>query len=168
MDIRTYKKNGVAFSYPSNWILDEYEMNRERGTIQITNPDGAFWMLNIYADADTTQLDARCRESVTAMQEEYDGIEISPVTRTICERTLTGYEMHFFYLDVVCIAEAIAFCEQGATYCLFWLSGDVLNINAKQKSVSTEEIFSAITASFFTQSKRFYNEQIHANSIKHF
>ncbi|MGL4941932.1 MAG: hypothetical protein ACRC46_01930 [Thermoguttaceae bacterium] len=157
--VRIYNKHGVAFSYPTNWVLDEYDVTSEHATIQVTNPDGAFWMLNIYRndddnDADAVDaVDARCRESVAAMQAEYDGIEVSPVTRNIGGRVLIGYEMHFFYLDVVCIAEAIAFRENEITYCLFWLSGDVLAVGAVQEQVATTDVFAAITQSFFETSE---------------
>jgi len=108
-----YEKMGIRFLYPDNWTLDEEEALRGNSSITVHSPGGAFWSLVLHsAGADPAELAAT---ALRALQAEYQDSEAVPVNEQINGRSISGYDLNFFYLDFTNTALIRAFRTAGAS-----------------------------------------------------
>lgn len=142
-DFSTYDRNGVRFHYPTNWLLEETPLTDGTGAVQLSSPNGAFWILDIHPAG--TDPGAVAEEALAAMRGEYADLECEPLERVVCGRTLRGYEMNFFYLDLSSTAIMLGFADERATYGIFWQSVDRMVLGAEEDAVPVERVFEAIT-----------------------
>ncbi|MDR0609521.1 MAG: hypothetical protein LBG58_05380 [Planctomycetaceae bacterium] len=142
--MKEYNSNGIYFGYPENWIIEESEMETAAGSIQLTNEDGAFWLLKKYPFG--TNPDEIAKEALTVMQEEYDDMEVDRFDRVLFDKTITGFEMTFFYLDLMNFAKILCFEQDGLTLAVFWQTGNQLIIR-NEESVPVEKVLEAVTFS---------------------
>ncbi|MDR0703428.1 MAG: hypothetical protein LBF88_00395 [Planctomycetaceae bacterium] len=142
--MKEYNSNGIHFGYPENWIMEESEMATAAGSIQLTNGDGAFWLLKKYPFG--TNPDEIAKEALTVMQEEYDDMEVDRFDRILFDKTITGFEMTFFYLDLMNFAKILCFEQDGLTFAVFWQTGNQLIIR-NDESVPVEKVLEAVTFS---------------------
>ena len=143
-DFKTYDANGLFFAYPTNWEIEETDMDEVEGAIQLSSPDGAFWILRKYplgADVDTI-----VESVVELMRTDYQDMEIEPMEKTLFGKTLRGAEMNFFYLDLMNTASVLCYSDHLTTYAVFWQTGNQLIIQ-DEGPVSLEQVFEAITYS---------------------
>ncbi|MDR1483725.1 MAG: hypothetical protein LBT09_02760 [Planctomycetaceae bacterium] len=140
-----YDKHNVYICYPDNWEFCEAGMNRVDGTIQISNGDGAFWMLKKYPAGQNP--DEIADEALEAMRSEYQDMEVERVDKVMYEKYVTGFEMTFFYLDLMNEARVLTFDTGKLTYAIFWQTGNQLIIHA-DKEITTDQVLDAITISF--------------------
>ena len=143
-DFRIYDANGLYFAYPSNWELEETEMDEVEGAVQLSSPDGAFWMLRKYPP--DTDADGIVESVVEAMRTDYQDMEINRVEKSLFGKTLRGAEMMFFYLDLMNTASVLCYGDDLTTYAVFWQTGNQLII-AVDEVVPLEKVFEAITYS---------------------
>jgi hypothetical protein len=120
-------------------------MNRIDGTIQITNDDGAFWVLKKYPAGQNP--DEIAEEVLETMRAEYQDMEVERIDEIMYEKYVTGFEMTFFYLDLMNEARVLTFDNGKLTYAIFWQTGNQLIIHA-DKEVPTDSVLDAITVSF--------------------
>jgi hypothetical protein len=140
-----YDKHNVYICYPENWELQETQMNKIDGTIQISNGDGAFWILKKYPAGQNP--DEIAEEALQIMRAEYQDMEVDRVDEIMYEKYVTGFEMTFFYLDLMNEARILTFDTGLLTYAVFWQTGNQLIIHA-DKEVPTDQVLDAITISF--------------------
>ena len=50
-----YDRDGFAFQYPDNWVLEEDPSDGLPRTVSVTAESGAFWSLSIYDDGTPRQ-----------------------------------------------------------------------------------------------------------------
>ena len=143
-DFKTYEANGLYFAYPSNWELEETEMDEVEGAVLLSNPDGAFWILRRYPLG--TDADSIVDSVVETMRTDYQDMEIVPQEKTLFGKTLRGAEMTFFYLDLMNVASVLCYSDDLTTYAVFWQTGNQLIIQ-DEGPVSLEQVFEAITYS---------------------
>ena len=96
-------EHGIAFMYPENWTVESPEEPGWPFTVSAHSPDGAFWQLTADRATNTDLLD----QVVAAIQQQYEGVELSPVTREIGDERFDGIELNFYVLDFVVTAVAL-------------------------------------------------------------
>lgn len=143
-DFSTYDRRGLRFHYPSNWDLED-GMESGEGAVLLTGPTGAFWIFRRYPSGTDPE---RLAENVLAdLRTDYPNLEHEATQRKLFGRTLIGYEMHFFYLDLSNTAMVLTFAEPNSTYAVFWQAGDQLIVTGREEGVAVEDVFEAITHS---------------------
>ncbi|MDR0870846.1 MAG: hypothetical protein LBN39_08650 [Planctomycetaceae bacterium] len=142
--IEQYDRNNLYFVYPSNWSIDESEMETPEGTVQLSNGGGAFWLLKKYPFG--TNPDDVARSVIKIMQQEYDDIEIDRFDKIVFDKNITGFEMTFFYLDLMNSAQVLCFEQDGIMYAVFWQTGNQLII-LPEEDAPTDRVLEAITLS---------------------
>lgn len=142
--IREYDAHGIYFASPENWLLEESDMEKADGSLQVANGDGAFWLLKKYPFG--TNPDEIIREALEAMQAEYADLEYDRFDRIQFEKAVTGYEITFFCLDLMNVAQVLSFEQDGITYAVFWQTGNQLIIHDDEE-IPTERVLDAMTYS---------------------
>ena len=143
-DFKEYDAAGLYFAYPKNWELEESDMGSEAGNLLLSNGDGAFWMLKKYpAGTDPEEI---AREALTAMRDEYEDMEIERIETGLFGQSLVGFEMTFFYLDLMNLAKILCYEQDGSMHAVFWQTGNQLVI-ADEELVPTDKVLEAITFS---------------------
>jgi len=150
-DFKEYEKNGVYVAYPENWTLqatglfweNESADGEEGTTLTLTSPGGAFWLLKEHPLE--VDLDDVADDVLQTMREMYNDMEVYPIDRTVEGVWLAGYEMNFFYLDLVDIAKIQCYVDAKRAFALFWQTGDQLITSAGEGDAPTEDVFEAIT-----------------------
>jgi hypothetical protein len=79
-------------------------------------------------------------------------MEVERVDEIMYEKYVTGFEMTFFYLDLMNEARVLTFDTGLLTYVIFWQTGNQLIIHA-DREVSTDQVLNAITVSFLRGKK---------------
>ena len=143
-DFKTYDANGLFFAYPTNWELEETEMDEVEGAIQLSSPDGAFWILRKYPLG--VDVGGIVDSVVELMRTDYQDMEIVPMEKTLFGNTLRGAEMNFFYLDLMNTASVLCYSDELTTYAIFWQTGNQLIIQ-DEGPAPLEQVFEAITYS---------------------
>ncbi|GAB6164568.1 hypothetical protein JCM19992_05680 [Thermostilla marina] len=140
-----YIHRGLRFMYPDGWELDHSEMLAGKSSVAVYSPGGAFWSVSVHPrDADPHRL----AESVLkTMELEYDTVDSESQTVSLGGRKLVGYEMNFFFLDLVCTATIRCVQTEQATYA-FFCQGEDREFQAQAK------VFDAITTSFLSHVKK--------------
>jgi hypothetical protein len=94
-----FDKLGISFQYPENWTLDDSDALLGRKSVTVYSPAGAFWTVAIHpGSADPPKLAAAVLD---AMKKEYPGLEIDEAFETIAGHDLIGYDVSFYYLDLI-------------------------------------------------------------------
>ena len=101
-----YQQNGIQFLYPDNWkIMDEQAVSNPP-SVTLQSPGTGYWSLTIYPDSfNPEQL---VQETVDAIREEYDSVEVEPVTCSYGDQLASGYHMAFYCLDLIVNAQAVS------------------------------------------------------------
>lgn len=145
-----YENYDLSFFYPENWTLEEEEdMQINQGSLVLTNPDGAFWILTVRPFGHNPELLAE--DAIKTMKKEYPNLEIERITRFIDGVRMEGYEMIFYYLDLTNTAIVLTWSGAGRTFAVFWQTGDQLIVRPEKEPFSNEDIFEAITTSFLRE-----------------
>ncbi len=118
-----YDKLGIRFLYPENWQLDEEEAVHGDGTVTVYSPDGgAFWTIVVHpAGANPRELTAT---GLRTMKEIYDSLEAEPIEEDIAGREMSGFDMHFYCLDLTNTAILRSFSTAAATYVILFQAED--------------------------------------------
>jgi hypothetical protein len=94
-----FDKLGISFQYPENWTLDDSDALLGRKSVTVYSPGGAFWSVAIHScSADPATLAAVVVET---MKKEYPGLEIDEAEETVAGCDLVGYDLAFYYLDLI-------------------------------------------------------------------
>jgi hypothetical protein len=93
-----------------------------------------------------TNPDEIAKEALIVMQEEYEDMEVDRFDRILFDKMITGFEMTFFYLDLMNFAKILCFEQDGLTFAVFWQTGNQLIIR-NEESVPVEKVLEAVTFS---------------------
>jgi len=140
-----YNKLGIHFQYPENWTLDENDALAGRASVTVYSPGGVFWSVTVHPRrADPGQL---ARAVVNAMQQEYKDVEVAETTETIAGREMIGFDLDFFYLDLIAAARVRCLQTDQATYTVFFQAED-------REYDRLQAVFQAMTTSLLAHVKR--------------
>jgi hypothetical protein len=113
---------GISFQYPDNWTLDDSDARLGRKSVTVYGPGGAFWSVTIHVGhADPNEVSAAV---VEAMKQEYDSLEAEPVEETISDRSLLGFDLAFYCLDLTSTAWVRSLRVAKTTYTIFCQAED--------------------------------------------
>jgi hypothetical protein len=136
-----FDKMGISFQYPENWTLDDSDAILGRRSVTVYSPGGAFWSVAIHsASADPAKLAAAVVET---MKKEYSSVEVDDVEETLADHDLIGYDLAFYYLDLINTA-TIRSLRAGTMVFTIYCQGEDREFDRLQM------VFRAITASLLS------------------
>jgi hypothetical protein len=139
-----YEKLGVRFIYPEGWKVTEDEKNEQPRTISLESPAGGTWELLLYQDGSTPN--ELAADVLSTMKEEYEEIETSPWTSRFDDVDVVGYDMYFYYLDLLIHGRTLAGRLGSQTAILIWQAED-------RTFAELESVFQAITTCLLNPQK---------------
>ena len=117
-----FDKLGISFLYPENWTLDDTDAVLGRRSVTVYSPGGAFWSVAIHSGtADPLKLAAAVVET---MKKEYSGVEVDEAAETVAGRELIGYDLAFYYLDLINTAVVRSVRVGPSTYTIYCQAED--------------------------------------------
>lgn len=117
-----FRKLGMVFLYPDNWSLDETDLLAGRNAVTVCSPEGAFCSIGIHPHAtDPREL---AETAVNAMREEYKELEVDESREELAAQELWGYDISFYYLDLINTATIRCFSTDEAVYSVFCQAED--------------------------------------------
>jgi hypothetical protein len=117
-----FDKLGISFQYPENWTLDDTDAVLGRRSVTVYSPGGAFWTVAIHSgSADPAKLAAAIVET---MKKEYSGVEVDQAEETVAGHELIGYDLAFYYLDLISTATVRSLRVGPSTYTIFCQAED--------------------------------------------
>lgn len=131
-----YDKLGIRFIYPEGWKVTEDSTNEQPRTVSLESPAGGIWELLLYEDGSTPN--ELAADLLTTMKEEYSELETSPWTGRFDDVDVVGYEMYFYYLDLLIRSRGVAGRLGGKTVLSIWQAED-------RVFAELEPVFQAIT-----------------------
>lgn len=115
-----YHKLGIQFLYPENWkLIDDVETAGSEGhVVSLESPDGSStWSVHLYGrDIDQDDL---LKETIAALEQNYEEVEISAIQPTIADQQYQGIEAMFYCLDFLVRAQLFFATTDGHTF-LIW------------------------------------------------
>ena len=81
--------------------------------------------------------------ALDAMRKEYEGLEAEPVRETVAGHELIGFDMNFFYLDLISTAGIRSLRAGGTTYTVFFQAED-------REFAQIGQVFDAMTYSLLS------------------
>jgi len=93
-----FHRLGIDFSYPDSWSLDTDDARDGRVAVTVHTPEGGFWSVSGHAPGGRA---ADLAEAVVAqMRHEYRDLDAEPAAEEVAERTLSGFDLNFYCLDL--------------------------------------------------------------------
>lgn len=139
-----YDKLGVRFIYPEGWKVTEDITNEQPRTISLESPVGGTWELLLYEDGSTPN--ELAADVLATMKEEYEEVETSPWTSRFDDVSVVGYDMYFYYLDLLIACRAVAGKRGSQTALAIWQAED-------RTFAELEPVFRAITTCLLNPQK---------------
>lgn len=133
-----YDRLGVRFVYPENWRLEEDEAIEWPRCVTVESPLGAFWTVMVHPEG--TDPDEATLETLAALKSEYDQIESEEADDEFDSRTVSGYDLQFFYLDLL-IAARLRGLQVGEQTVVVLCQGEDRDFD------TLKEVFNAMTES---------------------
>ncbi len=99
--------DAIGFDYPDDWEV-ETTVDGSRTTISLQPPASSAFAF-IALDSEGGDPRELIDEAIDAMRDQYPEIEVDPATETIAGRRAVGYNVEFFYLDVINTCEIRCF-----------------------------------------------------------
>jgi hypothetical protein len=136
-----FDKLGISFQYPENWTLDDSDAVLGRRSVTVYSPGGAFWSVVIHSgSADPAKLTAA---AIEAMKKEYSSVEVDRAEETVAGHDLIGYNLAFYYLDLINTATIRSLRAGHTIYTIFCQGED-------REFERLEMVFQAITTSLLS------------------
>ena len=145
-NFQTYDELDVQFLYPNNWTALTQTLDRGTYMITVDSPEGSFWTLAIYPKG--VDLDNAAQELLATLKVEYQEVEEHEVCRYVADRELSGYEINFYYLDMVCEVRALKYEDDERGYVIFWQTCDRLALT--DEAFSQTDVLNVMTHSLIT------------------
>jgi len=134
-----FHRLGFRFEYPENWTLDEQDAVAGQRSVTVCSPGGAFW--SVAEHPRSAEPERLARAAVDAIQQEYQEVEVEAAQDMVAGREMSGYDMHFFYLDLLNSASVRCLRTRRTTYTVFYQAED-------RDFEKLHLVFLAITTSF--------------------
>lgn len=112
----TYQNHGVQFLYPETWTLTDEHGGDWPRSVALETPNSGFFTLQIHRGSTPGEL---AEQALQALREEYPTVEADSALERVEGQELTGFDLHFYYLDFV-IAARVRAVRHG-TETLVWL-----------------------------------------------
>ncbi len=138
-----FDRFGIRFSYPENWRLEEEEAIEWPRSVSVESPIGAFWNLMVHPAG--TDIEEVAQVTLDALRGEYEQAEFQPVWDKIEGRPVKGFDVQFFFLDLVIEAQVRAFALEAATVVVLCQGED-------RDFQQLEAVFQAMTLSLARES----------------
>lgn len=133
-----FDRMDISFQYPDNWTLDDGDALAGHDSVTVYAPGGAFWSVAVHpADANPLAL---AKSVVSAMKQEYAGVEIEELREKLLDVDVVGFDLTFYYLDFVNAAQVRSLRARNRTYTIFCQGED-------REFAQLTEVFRAMTAS---------------------
>lgn len=134
-----FDRFGLAFDYPENWTIDTDDADGRYATVTIYSPDGGFWSVSGHAPGgEARELSAAV---VGQMRREYQELDSEPASDAIAGRTLDGFDLNFYCLDLTNTAQVRTLETAHAVY--------LIHCQAEDRDWDrVAPVFAAITTSF--------------------
>ena len=106
--MRKFESPEISFYYPENWTIfvddgDEHSGEEETNEITLQSPGSSQLTIALYDRMeDSNDLLNRTLEVLKA---EYEDLEVDSVTSKVGDFSLQGFDVTFFYLDLLVVAE---------------------------------------------------------------
>jgi hypothetical protein len=134
-----FQRPGLVFDYPENWSIDTEEAREGHAAVTVYAPDGGFWSVSGHAPGG---LPAELAEAVVGeMRQEYRDLDSEPAADEVAGRTLAGFDMNFYCLDLTNTAQVRTLETPTAVWLLFCQAED-------REWDRVAPVFAAMTASF--------------------
>lgn len=130
---------GLSFDYPDNWTIDTDTSDRDAPAVTAYSPEGAFWSLSAHEAG--TDPESLSRAIVDEMRSEYRDLDTEAAVDRIGDRSLTGFDLNFYCLDLTNTAQVRSLATPDATYVVFCQAED-------REWDRIAHVFAAMTASF--------------------
>ena len=117
MTTEIYDDHGIRFEYPSDW---ELEVTDEGSviTVGLEHPGGIAFAL-VRTDETCPDPDELADLALEAMRDEYPSLDVSPVSETFHDHSVTGHDVEFFSLDIASAASIRCFRTPRRTLLVF-------------------------------------------------
>ncbi|MFM8378891.1 MAG: hypothetical protein ACKOB1_06130 [Planctomycetia bacterium] len=130
---------GLAFDYPDNWSIDTTDSAGGRAAVTVYSPEGAFWSVSAHAPGGDP---AVLSEAVVGqMREEYRDLDSEAAAETVSGRSLPGFDLNFYCLDLTNTAAVRTLETADAIYLFFCQAED-------REWDRIAHVFRAMTTSF--------------------
>ncbi|MFM8436426.1 MAG: hypothetical protein ACKOBP_14010 [Planctomycetia bacterium] len=130
---------GLAFDYPDNWSIDTTDSAGSRAAVTVYSPEGAFWSVSAHAPGGDP---AVLSEAVVGqMREEYRDLDSEAAAETVSGRSLPGFDLNFYCLDLTNTAAVRTLETADAIYLFFCQAED-------REWDRIAHVFRAMTTSF--------------------
>lgn len=141
-----YTHNDIQFLYPDNWrLVDDRNVSLPR-VVTLETPTGGMWLLHIL-DLNN-DLDMRVKEVIRELEQQFDGLEVNPVTQSIGDHECNGFDAFFFCLDLLVCAQIRSLRTDTYQY--------VIVAQAESRDFDqNQEVFKAITHSLLSENPAF-------------
>lgn len=140
----TYDRLGIRFMYPEGWNITEDNVTDSPRNITMESPGGGLWELIVYDEP--RDADELADEVVTAMRNEYEGIEVSPWRTQLGDVEAVGYNLYFYHLDLLINSRTLAARFGDRTVLLLWQAED-------REFEQLEPVFAAMATSLLNPQK---------------
>lgn len=140
-----FSQFGLAFHYPDNWSVDTTDAVGGQAAVTVYSPEGAFWSVSAHAPGG--EPDSLAAAIVGQMREEYRDLDSEPAVDDVSGRTLPGYDVNFYCLDLTNTATVRTLETPDAVY-LFWCQAE------DREWEANSHVFAAMTASFVNELPR--------------
>jgi hypothetical protein len=134
-----FHRLGIDFSYPDSWAVDTDDAREGQAAVTVYAPEGGFWSVSGHARGGRP---AELAEAVvTQMRGEYRDLDAEPATDEVEGRTLAGFDMNFYCLDLTNTAQVRTLEAGDAVWLVFCQAED-------REWDRIAPVFAAMTTSF--------------------
>ncbi len=138
MSVGRFEREEVQFQYPENWTVQEQTAELRQLAVTVESPTGGFWSLQCLGSDIRPQQAAD--QALETMRAEYEQLEGEAVEEECGGHVLLGYDIDFYWLDLVVQSRVRSFETNGKTYLLLCQAED-------RDFVELRPVFAAITLS---------------------
>lgn len=137
-----YDNLGVRFLYPENWSIIDEDVEGWPQTVTVQSQETGFWTLHGYPARQEVQ--PAIDELVAAIEAEFGEVEVLPAEEAFDDIVTKGFDLAFFYLDLLVEAKIRWIRTPSAT--LIWL------YQAESREFEkSEAVFQAIAVSMLRE-----------------
>jgi hypothetical protein len=117
-----YERLGMRFQYPENWTLQREQTPADCESVTVTSPRGAFWSVTRHPR--NVDPEDSAKAAMEAIEQEYDHLDVEARQETIEDYAVVGFDIHFFYLDLLNRVTIRSLQTHQATYTIFCQAED--------------------------------------------
>jgi len=134
-----FNQFGLVFDYPENWSIDTNDAEGRYAAVTVYSPEGGFWSVSGHAPGGES---ARLADAIVLqMRQEYQDLDSEAAGEKVCGRSLSGFDLNFYCLDLTNTAQVRTIETPTAIYLLICQAED------REWDV-VQPVFAAMTASF--------------------